>query len=72
MDGVRHLLGQVGGGGVIDPRELLEYLDSLEIVPPAEQVKVLRVWAEGKQEKLAERQRTFRQIEQEARDAVSH
>ena len=57
---------------MIDPRELLDYLDSLEIVPPAEQIKVLRVWAEGKQEKLAERQRTFRQIEQEARDAVRH
>ena len=57
---------------MIDPRELLDYLDSLEIVPPAEQIKVLRVWAEGKLEKLAERQRTFRQIEQEARDAVRH
>ena len=49
---------------MIDPRDLLEYLEQLRVLPATEQIKVLRVYAEGKRDRLAERQVTFREIEQ--------
>lgn len=59
---------------MIDPNELVEYLDTLQVLPASEQIKVLRVWAEGKRDTLSQRQRTFREVEEGGRDVrpVSH